>query len=49
MIQFSNKSNSIVQLKQFNSSIEKKNIHLHIVEAQNMICKKLYIYKLNSF
>ena len=26
MIQFSNKSNSIVQLKQFNSSIEEKNI-----------------------
>ena len=31
-------------LKQFNCLIEKKNIHLHIVETLNMICKKLNIY-----
>ena len=50
MIQiFQLKAIQLSNLKQFNCSIEKKNTHLHIAETLNMRCKKLYIYKLNSF
>ena len=46
---FQHKAIQLSNLKQFNCSIENKNIYLHIVETLNMICKKLYIYKLNRF
>ena len=41
---FSIKGNSIVQLKQFNCSIEDKNSLNKVGAQKKMICKSVYIY-----
>ena len=47
MIQSSNKSNSIVQLKQFNCSIDEKH-QIHMVKAQTVFSQQIKKTKLST-